>query len=157
MSLQALEYRPPQPRPPHRSLPLLLAVMATIGLMAIAIPLLDRKAPAQGTTQTTVISIVDAKTSKPIRITISGPTYPAADPWKRKIVFAPPNTIRIQWVNPKAPATILITSPGYQSLGISPGSGLPPIMTMGLSPVPPTPMPPAIPASSAARLPTAIK
>ena len=149
MSLLDLDYRPRQPRTPIislRSLRLFLLIVAVILVIVRAIYFFDRPGATAGTTQTTVISFVDVKTKAPIPITVSGPTYPAADPWKRKISVIPPNAVRIQWVDPKAPAPIYIASPGYQGLGISPGgpgSNYPPTMSIGLWPASPATTPPA--------------
>jgi len=120
----------------RRSLRLFLLIVAVILVIVRAIYFFDRPGATAGTTQTTVISFVDVKTKAPIPITVSGPTYPAADPWKRKITLTPPNAVRIQWVERKAPGTIYIASPGYQGIGISLGSGLPATMSVGLWPAP---------------------
>ena len=138
MSLLAIDYRPPQPRRPiinRTSTRLLLVVLATIALVAVAIYLLHERSPAPGTAQTTVISFVDAKTNAPIPITISSRGYPATDPWGRKITLTSPNTVRLQWLAPRAPDAY-ITSPGDQGVGVTGFSNYRPPLTIGLWPAP---------------------
>jgi hypothetical protein len=138
MSVLAIDYRPPQPRRPiinRTSTRLLLVVFATIGLFAVAVYLLSERGPAPGTPQSTVISFVDARTNKPIPITISSRGYPASDPWGRKITLTAPNTVRLQWLAPKT-AEAYITSPGYQGVGVTGFPNYRPALTIGLWPAP---------------------
>jgi hypothetical protein len=139
MSFGTLEYRSPEPRAPiinRTSVRLILLVMALIAVGVGAVRFFDARTPTPAGPQTTVLSFVDARTAAPIPITImSRPTYPAADPWKRKITVVSANSIRFQWVDPKVPATVLISSPGYQPLGVIPVSNRP-ALTIGLWPAP---------------------
>src|SRR4051812_34436046 len=116
-----LEYRPRQPR--------LMFTRSSVALFAIIVAILvivgafiaQRRPSPTLATQTTVFRFVDARTNAVIPITVTGPTYPATDPSRRKITVLPPNGVQIQWVGPNVPGNIYVTSLGYQGIGISSG------------------------------------
>ena len=127
MSLLTLQYRSPQTGPPivkRGNLGLLLALLA--GMLVVAGARLF-SGGAGPTNTTTVISVVDARTNKPIPITITNRNPNVV------ITSVSPNVVRLQGANR---GLIMINSPGYQSMGMALGGNFPPQMNIGLWPAP---------------------